>query len=93
MVDSQHEQYERVVAIIPTGWEQGKVEDKKKGIDSSLCRYSFGRCENIVSHGYAYSEHCSFTELKMFLDALNYKELTCIVDGDHNEQLLRKLYH
>ena len=86
----QHETYHKIVSIQPTGWEQEKCTSKPAQ-DDSTCEYSIRRYKNIVTLGFPYSEHCSFQELKCFLDQLNYKELTCIVDNDGNSQLIKQL--
>ena len=85
----QNEKYDRIVLIQPTGWQQEKCTSKPK--DDSTCEYSIHRHKNIITLGFPYSEHCSFQELKCFLDQLNYNELTCIVDNDGNSELIKQL--
>lgn len=80
-----------MIVIVPTGWEQGKMKSQLNEQDPSLCKYTFSRHKNMIIQGYPYSEHCSFNELKAFLDSLHYSELVCIVDSENNAQLLNKL--
>ena len=76
---------------MPTGWNVDKLKEPINKADPTMCNYTFGKKENIIIHGYPYSEHSSFSEVKAFLDRLNFDEVEFVVEPKNEVALREKL--
>lgn len=75
------QQYDKVVAFLPTGWAEASNWNKKNGVSRKHCNGI-----DVEVRLVAYSEHSSFVELQEFVNFLKPRKIVPTVFKDENDK-------